>query len=76
MGLTDKEKKLLQAFGKRVRALREEKGFTLEELEERGWASWRHFQKIERGKNINFTSLLRIAKVLDVPVEQLVKGLI
>lgn len=50
--------------GMRIREIREEKGWTLEMVEEKGFPSWRHLQRIETGKNINIITLLRLSKAI------------
>ena len=66
----------LKKFGLRVRSVRTSKGWTLEEMEERGWPSWQHLQKIEAGqKNIGLTTLLALAAALDVRPGELVDAL-
>ena len=45
-------------------------------MEERGWPSWQHLQKIEAGqKNIGLTTLLALAAALDVRPGELVDAL-
>ncbi|NOT80839.1 MAG: helix-turn-helix domain-containing protein [Bacteriovoracaceae bacterium] len=57
------EDKFLKALGARLRALRLEKGWTLEETEEHGWPNWRHLQKIESGKNMTILTLKKLSKL-------------
>ena len=65
--LSPREIQCLKTFGARVRAARASKGWTLEEAEARGWNSWQHLQQIESGgKNINFTTLLRLLRLLEL----------
>ena len=69
---TDTEWKKIVKFGQTVKKLRKSKDWTLESMEERGWRSWRHWQSIEAGKkNITIATILRISKVLKVPVKDL-----
>jgi transcriptional regulator with XRE-family HTH domain len=50
-------------LGARVRRLREERGWTLEQAEEHLDFDWKHLGKIERGKgNVTIATLLRIAE--------------
>ena len=64
---TESEWKKIRKFGKVVKKERMNRGWTLEDMEEKGWKSWRHWQMIEAGKkNITFASVLRIGKVLKV----------
>lgn len=55
--------KYLKKLGLRLRQIRLDKGWTLEETEEHGWPSWRHLQKIESGKNITIATLIRLSMV-------------
>jgi transcriptional regulator with XRE-family HTH domain len=54
------------AFGKRVRAMRMAKGWSLEECEEHGWPSWRQLQRIETGHNPTLKSIVNIANLFGV----------
>lgn len=75
MALTKEEKLFLKRLGLRIRQLREERGWTLEETEDYGWISWRHLQQIESGrKNINFITILRLAKLFNISVKTLISG--
>ncbi|MFZ3229842.1 MAG: helix-turn-helix transcriptional regulator [Pseudobdellovibrio sp.] len=74
--LNVKNNLFLKKFGKRVREARLAKGWTLEEMEERGWASWQHLQQIETGlKNINLTTLIKLTNLLDVDANKLLHDL-
>lgn len=66
MKLDPKCKKFIKSIGLRIRALRLEKGWTLEQAEEYGWESWRQLQKIESGRNITMATLWRVARFYDV----------
>jgi transcriptional regulator with XRE-family HTH domain len=73
---TQREERRLKEVGLRVRMIREKKGFTLEEVEEKGYPSWRHLQAIEHGKkNFTITSLFRLAKALGVSPGDFIVGL-
>jgi transcriptional regulator with XRE-family HTH domain len=73
---TDKSSKsYLQRLGLRLRAIRNQKGWTLEETEEHGWPSWRHLQKIEAGKNITLVTLLALSKLYNMSPSDILKGL-
>jgi transcriptional regulator with XRE-family HTH domain len=61
----------LKKLGQKVRSLREEKGWTLEETEDHGWKSWRHLQRVESGKNVTIITLKRIAKLYKIPLSEL-----
>ena len=58
-------KKAIKAIGLKIRAIRNEKGLTLEEVESRGYPSWRHLQKVESGKNVTVETLIKLADALD-----------
>lgn len=66
MPLTKKDEKFLKNLGQRIRSIREDNGWTLEEVEEMGFPSWRHLQRIETGKNVNITTLKRLSVVFGV----------
>ena len=73
--ITAAERKKLRQLGATIRIHRNERGWTLEDVETQGYkGSWQHWREVESGlKNINLTTLLRIAKVLNVkPAELLV----
>jgi len=59
--------------GLRIKSIRLEKGWTLEQMEDRGYPSWRHLQKVEAGKNITIATLFRVAKALKVSPKDLIK---
>lgn len=58
--------KVSKALGLKIRRMRQEKGWTLEDCEDRGWTNWRHLQTIEAGKNINLSTLVKLANLFDV----------
>lgn len=73
------DKKLLRAFGERVREVRERKELTVYDLtgDDMPIRSRQHWQRIEAGrKNINLTTVFKVAKCLEVRPEDLVKGLV
>lgn len=59
-------KRFTKALGLRIRQMRLERGWTLEDTEEYGYPSWRHLQTIESGKNINIFTLVNIANLFGV----------
>ena len=67
--------KTLKRLGLRLREIRNEKGWTLEETEEHGWPSWRHLQKIEAGKNITMATLWKLSKTYKVPMYSILTDL-
>lgn len=66
-------KKVLRQLGLRVRELRNEKGWTLEECESHGWTNWRHLQTIEAGKNITVETLINLANLFSVHPSELLE---
>lgn len=71
--LSKTERARLKNIGKHIRNLRESKGLTLEQVEGRGYPSWKHLQAVECGrKNFTITSLFRLAEALGVEVEEIV----
>ena len=69
MRLTKEENFFLTQLGLKLRHIREEKGWTLEYTEEKGWPSWRHLQQIECGKNITLITLKRISNLYNIPLK-------
>ena len=66
MALTKAEASKLKKIGTRIRDVRTEKGLTLEDVENNGGPSWRLLIKVEKGKNHNISTLLKIADALGV----------
>ena len=58
--------RFLKEIGRNIRAIRDRKGMTLEDVEAAGYQSWRHLQKVEAGKPFTMSTLYRIAKALKV----------
>lgn len=75
MEIDQATEKFLKKLGQRLRQIRQEKGWTLEETEEHGWPSWRHLQKIEAGKNVTLATLFKISQVYKVNISDLFKEL-
>lgn len=75
MSKLSSEDKFLKAVGARLRAIRLEIGWTLEETEEHGWPNWRHLQKIESGKNFTLTTLRNLSRLYKKPISELLDGL-
>lgn len=60
---------LMVSVGRKIRTLRTERGYTLEELSSRSGVSTGLISLVERGRsNPSFTSLVQIAHGLDVPI--------
>lgn len=75
-GLSPADRRFVRQFGGRVRSLRLERGWSLEEVEEHGWSHWQHLQKIESGKkNITLTTLRKISKLFNVSLSRLLECL-
>jgi transcriptional regulator with XRE-family HTH domain len=66
--------KFFEALGKRVRAIRESRHYTQEDMIDFGFSA-RHWQQIEKGRPITMKTLLRVTIALDVPLSKLVRGL-
>jgi transcriptional regulator with XRE-family HTH domain len=72
------EKKVLAAFGQKVREIRDKKKLSVYDVtgDDMPIRSRQHWQAIESGeKNINLMTLFRIAETLEVKPEELIKGL-
>jgi len=62
-----KPEKVYKAIGLKVRALREARGWTLEETEEHGWHEWTQLQKIEAGRRgITVRTLINLSNLFGV----------
>lgn len=73
--ITAAEKTFLKKLGARIRKLRLERGWTLEDTEEHGWPDWTHMQQVETGKNITVVTLRRIAKLYKISPAEIWKDL-
>lgn len=66
------KRKILIAFGDKVRELRKEKGLSQEELSSKADLHRTYIGMIERAeKNITLTNIEKIAKALDVDIKKL-----
>ncbi|MCM0606296.1 MAG: helix-turn-helix transcriptional regulator [Xanthomonadaceae bacterium] len=72
--LSNDDLRFLKKLGLRIRSLRNEKGWTLEDVESHGWNGWQHLQKIESGKNITVVTLRKVAKLYRITISQLLEG--
>lgn len=62
----------VRALGERLRALRQERGWTLEFAADKADLDWKHLQKMEMGQlNVTLVSLVRLAQGLGVPLNEL-----
>ena len=75
MPYDSKDIKLLKKLGARLRDIRLEKGWTLEDAEEHGWPNWRHLQKIETGKNLTVVTLRKVADLYKIKISQIFEDL-
>ena len=63
---------LLKSIGKRIQFIREKRGFTQEQLEERTGVNTKYISAIERGqKNATVKTLQKIAKGLGIELYEL-----
>lgn len=70
--MTDENKEILTQFGTILRQMRTDKGLTLLDLEVRTGINEGDISKIENGrKNFAFTTLVKLAKGLEIPVSKL-----
>ena len=68
------ESQFFKGLGARVKRLREEAGYSQEDMLSHGY-SVRYWQKIEAGKPITLRTLLRICRLFSTPMYDVVKGL-
>ena len=71
---TDIADKFFAGLGRRIQALRKRSGYSQEDMISFGYTV-RYWQRVEAGKPITLRTLLRICRILDTPVESLVRGL-
>lgn len=63
---------ILQAIGKRIQSIREKRGLTQEQLEEKTGVNTKYISAIERGqKNVTVRTLEKIVKGLDIQLYEL-----
>jgi transcriptional regulator with XRE-family HTH domain len=68
--------RVTKQFGARVRAQRQARGWTLEQLAERVELHWTYIGSIERGeRNLSLVNIVRLAKALGVDAGELISGL-
>ena len=73
--LDPQARRLVTGLAKRLRRLRDEQGWTLEDCETHGFKNWRHLQEIESGKNITLETLTKVARLYRIHPSELLKGL-
>lgn len=67
---------VLQQFGRNVRAARDARGWTQEDLAHRSGLAVVQVSRVERGKReIRLTTLLRLLEALDAQPDELLNGL-
>jgi DNA-binding XRE family transcriptional regulator len=67
---------LLFKLGKRVRSLREDRGWTQEELAHRSRLNRSYMSEVERGKSdVSLSTLQKIARPLGISLAELLTGL-
>lgn len=66
----------VEGFGRNVRALREEKGWTQEELADRSGLTSVQISRVERGvREVRLTTLMRLLMALETTPGRLLEGL-
>lgn len=78
ISLTKLDRQVLKAFGSRVREIREQKKLSVYDTtgDDMPIRSRQHWQSIENGKkNINLTTIFKVARSLHVKAEELIKNL-
>ena len=69
--INDEHKEYLKEFGRNLRRIRKEHGLTMEAVANDAEIEYRQYARIERGEiNTTIISLLRIAKVMKVDIQQ------
>ena len=67
---------LKRAFGQRVRALREARGWSQERAEQQLGLHWTYIGQVERGeRNLTLLSIQKIARGFKIELAELFKGL-
>lgn len=72
------ERRTLKAFGNRVREIREKKKLSVYDVtgEDMAIKTRQHWQAIENGrKNINLTTAFKVARTLDLGIDDLLSGI-
>jgi len=67
--------RFFRALGHKIRSYRAERGLTQEDMISYGF-SVRHWQMIEAGRPMTVFTLLRVCEAFDVPMHELVGGLV
>lgn len=66
--------KFFKKFGQRVKEIRLKKGLTQEQMADHDFST-RFYQRIEAGKPIHLKTALKLAKVFNMKLSELFKGL-
>lgn len=67
--------KFLLELGAKVRSMRKERGWTFRHMIVAHGYHLAHWQGLEKGRGISVPSLLRLAEVFEMSLEELIKGL-
>ena len=62
----------LKNLGKKIRAIRNDHGLSQRELGLRAEMEKSEIQRLERGTNVTFKTIIKIANALDVDIETLI----
>ena len=76
--ISQADKKILKGLGNRVREARERKKLSVYDItgEDMPIKSRQHWQAIENGqKNVNITTAFKVARTLEIGVDELLKGI-
>jgi transcriptional regulator with XRE-family HTH domain len=68
-------RRFLEALGRRIRLHRKRRGWTQAQVNWNGRFYESHWRRIEQGKTMSLQTLLRISRMFDVSVSELVAGL-
>ncbi|MGH8506981.1 MAG: helix-turn-helix domain-containing protein [Terriglobales bacterium] len=65
-----------RTLGRRIRELRQQRGWTIEQLAEHASLDWTYVGQVERGRrNLSLHSLLALARGLGVAIADLVRDI-
>jgi transcriptional regulator with XRE-family HTH domain len=74
--LDNYSRQFIKKFGQRVRKMRHDHDWTLEDCEERGYKNWRHLQEVELGKKaVSLVTVIKVARMFKVHPSELLEGL-
>lgn len=76
--VSNTDRKILKAFGEKVRKIRMSKNLNVYDItgDDMPIKDRQHWQRIENGqKNINMTTIFKIARTLEIEAEELFRGL-